>query len=109
MTSLVKSLRMIWTILKMEAERSYETPVYTIKFTSETGQEVPVGEWRCISFLSLTSAVDVVRERHGPIALPSVSKPDTSCTVGWVVSGIGLAGCRKSRLNRDSIPGPFSP
>jgi len=35
---------MIWTTLKIEAERSYETPIYSINFTLETGQESPDGE-----------------------------------------------------------------
>jgi len=45
---------MIWTTLKTGAERSYETPVYTIRFTLETGQEGPDREWKHTSFLSLT-------------------------------------------------------
>jgi len=63
---------MIWTTLKIEAERSYETPVYSIKLILETGQESPDGEWKRISFLCLNSAADGLgREHHAPFALPS--------------------------------------
>jgi hypothetical protein len=38
------------------------------------------------------------RERHG-----------TNCIGGWVGPRAGLDGCGKSRLHRDSIPGPSKP
>jgi len=36
-------------------------------------------------------------------------RPGTHCIGGWVDPRAGLDVCRKSRLHRDSIPGPFSP
>jgi hypothetical protein len=58
------------------------------------------------STLSLTSVLDGVgRQRHPPAALPP-GKPGTDCTGGSVGPKAGLDGCRKSRLDRDSIPGP---
>ena len=47
-------------------------------------------------------------ERHVLTALPR-EKPDTQCTGGWVGPRAGLDGCGKSRLHRDSIPGPSNP
>ena len=46
---------------------------------------------------------------HAPAALPPGKRPGTHCIVGWVGPRAGLDGCEKSRLYRDSIPGPFSP
>ena len=36
-------------------------------------------------------------------------KPGTHCIGGWVGPRTGLDGWEKSRLHRDSIPGPSSP
>jgi len=36
-------------------------------------------------------------------------RPGTHCIGGWVSRRAGLDGCGKSRLHRDSIPGPPSP
>jgi hypothetical protein len=36
-------------------------------------------------------------------------RPGTHCTAGWVSLGADLDRCGKSRLHRDSIPGPSSP
>jgi hypothetical protein len=35
--------------------------------------------------------------------------PGTLCIGGWVVPRAGLDMCEKSRLHRDSIPGPSNP
>jgi hypothetical protein len=35
-------------------------------------------------------------------------RPGTHCTGGWVGPRAGLDRCGKSRLHRDSIPGPSS-
>ena len=43
-----------------------------------------------------------------PRPLYTRERPGTYCIGGWVGPRAGLDGCRKSRLNRDSIPGPFS-
>ena len=48
-------------------------------------------------------------QRHAPAALPPVKWPSTHCTVGSVGLGAGLHGSKKSRPNRDLIPGPSSP
>jgi len=36
-------------------------------------------------------------------------RPGTRCIEGWVGLRDGLDGCRRLRLNRDSIPGPSRP
>ena len=46
---------------------------------------------------------------HTPAALPPAKRPGTHCIGGWVDKSAGLDGCRKSRLQRDSSPGPPSP
>jgi len=45
---------------------------------------------------------------HAPAALYPRERPSTHCTGGWVGPKDGLERCGKSRLNRDSIPGPSS-
>jgi hypothetical protein len=46
---------------------------------------------------------------HAPATLPPGERPRTSCTRGWVGPKTGLDGCRKSRPQRDPIPGSSSP
>jgi hypothetical protein len=46
---------------------------------------------------------------YAPAALHLGKGTDTHCTGDWVGSRAGLNGCGKSRLHRDSIPGPSSP
>ena len=36
-------------------------------------------------------------------------RPGTHCTGGWIGPRAGQEACGKSRLHRDSIPGPSSP
>jgi hypothetical protein len=61
------------------------------------------------STLSLTSALDGVGgQRHAPAALPR-ERPVIHCTGGWEGPRAGLDGYGKSRLHRDSIPGPSNP
>ena len=48
-------------------------------------------------------------QRHTPAALPSGNGPGTHCIGGWVGPRAGLDLCGKSRIYRDSLPGPFSP
>jgi hypothetical protein len=36
-------------------------------------------------------------------------RPGTHCIGGWVGPRAGLDVCEKSRLHRDSVPGPSSP
>jgi len=80
------------------------------KVHSRTGHEVPQGEYRYVSTLSLTSALDGVGgQRHAPAALHPEKRPGTYCTGGWVGPKAGLDGCGKSRLHQDSIPGPSNP
>jgi hypothetical protein len=45
---------------------------------------------------------------HAPAALPSVQRPGTHSTEGWVGLGVSLDGCGIYRPSRDSIPGPWS-
>jgi hypothetical protein len=44
-----------------------------------------------------------------PAALPPGNKPGTDFIRGYVDPMVGLDGCGKSRLHRDSIPGPSNP
>ena len=44
-----------------------------------------------------------------PRPLHSRDRPGTRCTEGCVGPRVGLDGCGKTRLHRDSIPGPPSP
>ena len=69
----------------------------------------PRGEQRYSSTLSLTSALDGVGgQRHDPATLlPGKTRYPLYRRLGGPKAG--LDGCRKSRLHRDSIPGPFSP
>jgi hypothetical protein len=71
----------------------------------------PEGEYMYSSTLSSTSAIDGGwgGQRHAPAALPPGESPGTHCTGGWVGQRAGLGGCGKSRLHRDSIPGPSRP
>jgi hypothetical protein len=79
------------------------------KLHLRAGHEGQEGEWRYRSALSLTSALDVVGgQRHAPAALPR-ERPGTHCTGGWVGPRVGPDRCGKSRIHRDSIPGPSSP
>jgi hypothetical protein len=48
-------------------------------------------------------------QRHAPAAFYPRERPGTHCTGGWVGPRAVLDRCRKSRPNRDSIPGPSSP
>ena len=48
-------------------------------------------------------------QRHAPAATYPRERPDTHFTGGWVGLRTGLDRCGKSRLHRDSIPGPSSP
>jgi len=57
-----------------------------------TGYEVPEGEYRYSSTLSLTSALDVVKVSvtHRPLYL--WERPGIHCTGGWVRLRAGLVG-----------------
>jgi len=48
-------------------------------------------------------------QRHAPAALHPRERPGTHCTGGWMGPRVGLNRCGKSRLHRDSTPGPSSP
>jgi hypothetical protein len=47
-------------------------------------------------------------QRHSAAFLPEGERPSTRCRGRRMGSGAGLDGCGKSRLLRDSIPGPSS-
>jgi hypothetical protein len=53
--------------------------------------------------------MEVGGQRHALAALPLGKRLSTHCTGGLVSPRAGMEGCGKSRLNRDSIPGPSSP
>jgi hypothetical protein len=77
-----------------------------------TGHERPEREWRYSSTLSLTSAQDGVgAQHHAPDAVPPPPGKEnrTPFIGGWVGPKAGRDGCRKSRPQRNSIPGPSSP
>jgi hypothetical protein len=62
------------------------------------------------STLSLTSALDGVGgQRQAPTAFSPGKRRGTHCIRGLVGSRAGLDVYGKSRLHRDSIPGPSSP
>jgi hypothetical protein len=68
------------------------------------GHEISVREWRYSSSLSLTSALDgVADQRHDLAVLPPEKKLGTDFRGGWVGPGVGLDGCGKCSLHRDSI------
>jgi hypothetical protein len=48
-------------------------------------------------------------QRHDSAALPPGNRLRTHRTEGWADHRDGLDWWRKSRLHRDSIPGPYSP
>ena len=48
--------------------------------------------------------MEVGSERHTPAASPSVKRPCTHFTEGWVGPMAGLDGCGKSHAHQDSIP-----
>jgi hypothetical protein len=67
---------------------TYQVCPIKVKVHPRTDHEVPVGEQRYISTLSLTSALDGVGgQRHSPAALPG-----THCTGGLVGPWAGLDG-----------------
>jgi hypothetical protein len=78
-----------------------------VKVRPITGHEGPEGEWRYSSTLSLNLGARwgwVVNSTTRP--LYPRERPGTHCVGGWVSPRAGLGGCGKSRLHRDSIPGP---
>jgi hypothetical protein len=80
------------------------------KVHPRTGHGGPQGEQIYSSTLSLTSALDAVRgRRHVPGTLLPGKKVSTPCTGGWLGPRIGVDGYGKSRLQRDSTPGPSTP
>ena len=82
---------------------------YKGKVHPRTGHEGPEGEQKYSSALYLTSALDGVSgQRYTPANLPPEG-PGTHCIGRWVGPRVGLDGCGKSRLHRDSILGPSSP
>ena len=75
-----------------------------------TGHEVPEGEYRNSSTLSLTSALDaVIVQRHAPAALTAGKRPGTHCIGCWVGPRAGLEGCGKSRRHSTGIRSPDRP
>ena len=71
-----------------------------------TGHEGPEGEQMYSSTLPSTWALD-----GGGWSTPRPGRitSGTHCMGGWVGPRAGLDECGKSRLHRDSIPGPSSP
>ena len=66
----------------------------TGKVTLRTGYEVPEGELRCSSILSLTSELDGVDGyRHAPAALSAGLRLGTRFIGGWVGPRASLDGC----------------
>jgi hypothetical protein len=53
--------------------------------------------------------MEMRNQRHAPAALPADKRPGTHFIRGWVGPRVGVDMCGKSRLYRDSIPGPSSP
>jgi len=77
------------------------------KFHTRTSQEGPKEEYMYSSTLSLTPALDGVDVNATSLALyPRGMRPGTH---GWVGLRAALDWRGKSRLHKDSIPGPSSP
>ena len=78
------------------------------KVHPRTGNEGPEGKQRYSSSIS-TSALDMgggwSNAKPRPL-YPPWKKHGTHCTEGWMGPKAGLDGCGRSRLPRDSIPGP---
>ena len=53
--------------------------------------------------------MEVGGQCHALVALSPGKRPGTHCVGCWVDPRAGMDGCEKSRLHRDSIPGPSSP
>jgi hypothetical protein len=53
--------------------------------------------------------MEVGGQRQAPASLPRWKRLGTHFTESWVDPRAGLNGFEKSRLRRDSIPGPPSP
>jgi hypothetical protein len=79
-----------------------------VKVTLEQATKAQRGS-RGVTTLSLTSALDGWVVNATPRPLYPRERPATHCIGGWVGPRTGLDGCGKSRLHRDSIPGPSSP
>lgn len=78
---------------------------------SRTDHESPEGKHRCSSTLSLTSVLDCggwSQPRSGCFT-PVNKKQVTNSTAVRLGSRVVLDGFGKSRLQRNSIPGPFQP
>ena len=61
-----------------------------------------------LHFLDYGTKKGVRGQLHAPAALYPRKRSGTHCTGGWVGPRAGLDRCGKSRLHRDSIPGPSS-
>jgi len=74
-----------------------------------TGHEDPEGQKIYSSTLSLTTALEGDGwSASRPGRFSPRERPGTHCTGGWVGPRDSLDRCGKSRLHRDSIPGPSS-
>jgi len=75
--------------------------------TGRTAQRVSRGI--AIPFLDHGTWRGLRGQLHAPAALYPWERPGTHCTGDWVDPRASLDRCGKSRLHRDSIPGPSSP
>jgi hypothetical protein len=90
---------------------SYSPPYKDCKmqhnFDPTTRYEIPEGQLRQSSDISITSALDGVGgQRHVQAALPPGKTPGNHCIGGWVDPRDGVDGLGKSRTSRDSISEP---
>ena len=80
-----------------------------MEFTVEQATKAQRGvEVQLYSFLNLGARWEWVAKAP-PRSLYSRERPGAHCIGGWMGPMVGLDGCGKSRLHRDSIPGPSSP
>jgi hypothetical protein len=83
--------------------------IYKGKVLPLTGHEDPGGvEVQLYSYFKLDARWEWVVNTT-PRPLYPRERPSTHCTGGWVGPGTVLDGYEKSRLQRNSIPGPSSP
>jgi hypothetical protein len=72
--------------------------------------EGPQCSWSYSSIISLTRRyMGVGGQHHASAGFPPGKRPVSHCTGGWVGPRADLDGRGKSRIHRDSIPGPSTP
>jgi hypothetical protein len=99
----------MWSLIFFVFEPKFCMHFASVKVHPRTDYEGPEGEYRCTSTLSLTFALDEMDcQPHALAALAPGKRPSTYYIGGWAGPRAGVDACGKSRLHRDSTPGPSS-